>query len=149
MVAVIQRVLESSVTIDGEVVSKISKGRNILLGVSCDDTEDDLCYIAKKIPLMRIFEDNEGKLNRSILDTEGEILVISQFTLLANCQKGNRPSFIQAGRPEMAVPIYEKFVDMMRASGIKTVKTGVFGADMKVQILNDGPVTIILNSKEK
>lgn len=147
MVAVIQRVLRSSVTIDGVVKGEIGKGFNILLGVQEDDTEKDLAFLVRKIPALRIFEDDAGKMNRSLLDVGGEMLIISQFTLLANCERGNRPSFIQAARPEKAVPMYEAFIQAMRDAGVSRVETGEFGADMKVEIVNDGPVTILMDSK--
>lgn len=147
MVAVIQRVLRSSVTIDGVVKGEIGKGFNVLLGVQEDDTEKDLAFLVRKIPALRIFEDDAGKMNRSLLDVGGEMLIISQFTLLADCERGNRPSFIQAARPEKAIPMYEAFIQAMKDAGISRVETGEFGADMKVEIINDGPVTILMDSK--
>lgn len=147
MVAVIQRVLRSSVTIDGVVKGEIGKGFNILLGVQEDDTDKDLAFLVRKIPALRIFEDDAGKMNRSLLDVGGEMLIISQFTLLADCERGNRPSFIHAARPEKAVPMYEAFIQAMRDAGVSRVETGEFGADMKVEIVNDGPVTILMDSK--
>lgn len=147
MVAVIQRVLRSSVTIDGVVKGEIGKGFNVLLGVQEDDTEKDLAFLVRKIPALRIFEDDAGKMNRSLLDVGGEMLIISQFTLLADCERGNRPSFIQAARPEKAIPMYEAFIQAMRDAGISRVETGEFGADMKVEIINDGPVTILMDTK--
>lgn len=147
MVAVIQRVLRSSVTIDGTVKGKIGRGFNVLLGVQEDDTQKDLAFLVRKIPALRIFEDDAGKMNRSLLDVGGEMLIISQFTLLADCERGNRPSFIQAARPEKAIPMYEAFIQAMRDAGISRVETGEFGADMQVEIVNDGPVTILMDSK--
>lgn len=147
MVAVIQRVLRSSVTIDGTVKGEIGRGFNVLLGVQEDDTQKDLAFLVRKIPALRIFEDDAGKMNRSLLDVGGEMLIISQFTLLADCERGNRPSFIQAARPEKAIPMYEAFIQAMRDAGISRVETGEFGADMQVEIVNDGPVTILMDSK--
>jgi len=149
MRALIQRVLMSSVEVDGELIGEIKEGMNILLGVFSDDTEEDLEYLIKKIPQLRIFSDENGKMNLSILQTNGEILVISQFTLCADTKKGNRPSYIQAAAPDIAEEMYEKFIKRLKESGISKVEHGKFGADMKVQILNDGPVTIMLDSKNK
>lgn len=148
MIAVIQRVKHSSVTIEGEAVGEIGQGFNILLGVKDDDQQADLDYLLKKIPALRVFEDDEGKMNRSILDIGGEVLVISQFTLLADCRRGNRPSFIRAARPEVAIPFYEEFLRRLAESGVKKVACGRFGADMQVEIQNDGPVTIVLDSRD-
>jgi len=149
MRALIQRVLMSSVEVDGELIGEIKEGMNILLGVFSDDTEEDLEYLIKKIPQLRIFSDENGKMNLSILQTNGEILVISQFTLCADTKKGNRPSYIHAAAPDIAEEMYEKFIKRLKESGISKVEHGKFGADMKVQILNDGPVTIMLDSKNK
>jgi len=143
--AIIQRVTNASVAVDGEVIGSIGKGILIFLGVSDDDTEADLKYIADKMLNLRIFEDENGKMNLSLLDTSGEILVISQFTLYGDCRKGRRPSFDKAGKPDYANEMYEKFIDYCRASGLKT-ECGQFGADMKVSLLNDGPVTMMLDS---
>lgn len=148
MKAVVQRVLNSSVSIDGKTVSSIDKGYMILLGVEQGDTKLDADKLVKKIPVLRIFEDENGKMNLSCLDVEGEILVISQFTLSADCAHGRRPSFINAAPPAEANALYEYFVEELRNSGVKKVLTGEFGADMKVSLINDGPVTIILESKE-
>lgn len=147
MRAVLQRVQKSSVAVDGETVSSISKGIMLLLGVEKNDTEDDLKYIADKTLALRIFEDENGKMNLSITDIGGELLIISQFTLYGDCRKGRRPSFDKAAAPEKANMLYEKFIEVCRNSGLK-VQTGIFGADMKVDILNDGPVTIILDSSK-
>ncbi|MBQ1375323.1 MAG: D-tyrosyl-tRNA(Tyr) deacylase [Clostridia bacterium] len=149
MRALIQRVRESAVSVDGETIGKISQGLNILLGVFSDDTEEDLRYLLKKIPLLRIFSDENGKMNLSVLDIGGEALVISQFTLCADTKKGNRPSYVNAAAPEFAEDMYERFIEGLKLSGIRRVEHGRFGADMKVEILNDGPVTIILDSKNK
>lgn len=149
MIAVIQRVTSSSVTIDGNIAGRIGPGFNVLLGIAESDTEDDLQWIAKKILGMRIFSDEEGKMNRDLKEINGDILLISQFTLLANTKKGNRPSFIEAARPEKAVPLYENMISVLSEGLGKPVATGVFGADMKVSIENDGPVTIVIDSRAK
>lgn len=148
MKAVIQRVSYSSVVIDGIEVGKTDKGFLILLGVEQGDTKEDADKLIKKIPVLRIFEDENGKMNLSCLDIDGEILVVSQFTLCADCSHGRRPSFIRSAPPDTANELYLYFVDELRKSGVKKVDTGEFGADMKVSLLNDGPVTIILDSKE-
>ncbi len=149
MIAVIQRVTSSSVTVDGETVGKIGPGFNVLLGIAESDTGDDLQWIAKKILGMRVFSDEEGKMNRDLNDIDGNILLISQFTLLANTRKGNRPSFIEAARPEKAIPLYKEMISVLSAGLGKPVATGIFGADMKVSIENDGPVTIVIDSQAK
>lgn len=148
MKAVIQRVAYSSVVIDGAEVGKTDKGFMILLGVEQGDTKADADKLIKKIPVLRIFEDENGKMNLSCLDIDGEILVVSQFTLCADCSHGRRPSFINSAPPDIANELYLYFVDELRKSGVKKVDTGEFGADMKVSLLNDGPVTIILDSKD-
>ena len=148
MKAVIQRVKHSSVTVDGELISKINNGFMILLGVMEGDTEEDANKLVKKIPNLRIFEDDNGKMNLSLLDTLGEILLVSQFTLCADCSHGRRPSVIKSAPPKEANALYEYVADELKKAGVKDVKTGIFGADMKVDLLNDGPVTIILDSKE-
>lgn len=148
MRAVIQRVKEASVTIEGKIHSSISNGLLILLGVSEEDTEEDLNYIAEKAVNLRIFEDTEKKMNFSCIDVKGEILVVSQFTLLAETRKGRRPSFVKAAKPDKAIPLYEKFIKKIESYGI-TVKSGIFGAMMDVKLLNYGPVTIIIDSVEK
>ncbi|EMF0204309.1 MULTISPECIES: D-aminoacyl-tRNA deacylase [Enterococcus] len=148
MRAVVQRVSKASVTIDQQEVGKIDQGLVILLGIHEKDTQDDVDYLVKKIAQMRIFEDEQGKMNRSVEDVEGQILSVSQFTLFADTKKGNRPSFISAARPETAIPLYEAFNEGIRNRGI-TVATGQFGADMAVALINDGPVTIIIDSQNK
>ena len=147
MKCVIQRVLSSSVSVDGRIVGEIEKGFLILLGVAEGDTEADAEKLAKKISLMRVFEDSEGKMNLSVKDIDGEILVVSQFTLCADCKKGNRPSFVGAMRPEGATRLYELFMALLKDNGVKKVDHGIFGADMKVSLVNDGPVTIILDTE--
>lgn len=149
MIAVIQRVSEASVSIDGQVKGEIKKGFLILLGISALDNLEDVEWLSKKIVGLRIFGDQEGKMNLSILDVNGEILVISQFTLHASTKKGNRPSFIEAARPEVAIPFYESFIKKLSNDLGKQIKTGEFGADMKVALTNDGPVTIIIDTKDK
>lgn len=148
MRAVVQRVSKASVTIAQQEVGKIDQGLVILLGIHEKDTQDDVDYLVKKIAQMRIFEDEQGKMNRSVEDAEGQILSVSQFTLFADTKKGNRPSFISAARPETAIPLYEAFNEGIRNRGI-TVATGQFGADMAVSLINDGPVTIIIDSQNK
>ncbi|OGL46106.1 MAG: D-tyrosyl-tRNA(Tyr) deacylase [Candidatus Schekmanbacteria bacterium RBG_16_38_11] len=148
MKAVIQRAKKASVSIGNETVGTIGKGLAILLGISETDSEEDGKYLADKIANLRIFEDLQGKINLSCLDIKGEFLVISQFTLLADCRKGRRPSFTEAARPEKAIPLYEKFISLLKETGLK-VETGEFGASMLVEINNEGPVTIILDSKER
>ena len=147
MSAVVQRVKNASVRIDGEICGQINQGLLVFLGVSKEDTESDITYISDKITGLRIFEDENEKMNNSIMDINGEILVISQFTLYGDCRKGRRPSFDGAMRPPEAEEMYEKFVEYIKKSGLKT-ETGRFGADMKVELLNDGPVTIILDSSK-
>jgi D-tyrosyl-tRNA(Tyr) deacylase len=147
MRAVVQRVKEASVTVDRQVIGAIGQGFLVYLGISQDDEEADLKYMIDKIPNLRIFEDDKEKMNRSLLDVKGELLVISQFTLYCDARKGRRPSFIQAARPDKAIPLYEALIKTFRDQGI-TVETGEFGADMKVSSLNDGPVTLLLDSKK-
>ena len=149
MKAVLQRVLNSNVEIDGKIVGEVEKGYMILLGVADGDTKEDADWLLRKIPTLRVFEDDNGKMNRSCLDVDGEILVISQFTLLADCAHGRRPSFTKSAPPNIANELYEYFVEGLKQAGIKKVATGVFGADMKVSLVNDGPVTILLDSKEQ
>ena len=143
MKLVIQRVDSASVTIENKLHSSINKGLLVLFGVEKDDSEDMLEYFAQKLLKLRIFEDEQGKMNKSVLDIEGEILVVSQFTLCADCKKGTRPSFDNAKEPKVAKEYYEKFVEILKKSGIN-IKTGVFGAHMQVGLINNGPVTIIL-----
>jgi D-tyrosyl-tRNA(Tyr) deacylase len=146
MRAVIQRVKESSVAIDGQTVGRSQQGLMVLIGVEEGDTDKDLAYMADKVPNLRIFEDENGKMNRSLMDMGGQILAISQFTLLGDARTGRRPSFTAAARPDTAVPMYEALVEKWRSLGIH-VETGVFGADMQVSLINDGPVTILLDSR--
>ena len=148
MKAVIQRVSEASVKIDQEIHGEINKGLVILLGIHENDDESDLDWLLNKIINMRIFSDNEEKMNLSLKDVQGEILLISQFTLYSLTKKGNRPSFITAAKPNIAIPLYELFIKKLKLNNIKT-ETGKFGADMKVSLINDGPVTIVIDSKNK
>lgn len=147
MIAVIQRVKHSSVHIDGILNGECQKGLMILLGVAKGDTEEDARLLATKISKLRIFCDDNGKMNLSVKDIDGEALVVSQFTLLANYKKGNRPDYFGAAEPSVAIPLYEYFVELMK-NEVKHVGTGVFGADMQVSILNDGPVTIVMDSNQ-
>ena len=148
MRVVLQRVAHASVTVDGEIIGKIQRGFLLLVGVTHDDAMEDMEYLIRKIVQMRIFEDEEGKLNRSIQDIGGEILSVSQFTLYADTKKGNRPSFSKAAPGDVALKMFEQFNGLLRDTGIP-VETGQFGADMKVELLNDGPVTILLDSKNR
>ena len=148
MKVVIQRVSEASVKVSGEIVGEISQGLLLLVGIEENDEKEDAEWLAKKILDLRIFSDEEGKMNRSVKDINGEILCVSQFTLIADYKKGNRPSFIKAAKPEKAVPLFEYFKGLIKSSGLKT-ESGIFGADMKVSLLNDGPVTIVMDSKTK
>lgn len=149
MKAVIQRVSKAEVVVDDRVIGAIKTGLLVLLGVTHDDTALDQDWLVKKITNLRIFNDQNGIMNKSVLDVAGEVLVVSQFTLHASTKKGNRPSYIEAARPEQAIPAYESFVQKMSEALGKSVQTGVFGADMKVTLTNDGPVTIIIDSKNK
>ncbi len=149
MIAVIQRVSESSVTINQEVKSSIGNGLMILLGIEEADSQEDIEWLCRKICNLRIFPDEAEVMNRSLLDADGEALVLSQFTLQASTKKGNRPSYIKAARPETAIPLYEGFVQQLSKDLGKPVQTGEFGADMKVSLINDGPVTIIIDTKDK
>ncbi len=146
MKAVIQRVAHASVTVDGKMISQIQKGLLILLGVGQGDTEDQAVAQTKKIAALRIFEDDAGKMNLSVRDVGGEAIVVSQFTLYGDTRKGNRPSFIKAADPALASPLVDRFAELLREQGVPT-QQGVFGADMKVELLNDGPVTILLESE--
>ena len=148
MRVVLQRVSHASVTVEEKVIGKIERGFLLLVGVTHDDAMDDMEYLVRKIVQMRIFEDEEGKLNRSIQDIGGEILSVSQFTLYADTKKGNRPSFSKAAPGDVALEMFEQFNGLLRDTGIP-VETGQFGADMKVELLNDGPVTILLDSKNR
>lgn len=147
MKVVIQRVKQASVTVDEKCISKINRGFLLLVGITHEDDEIIAAKMADKIAHLRVFTDDQDKMNLGLMDVGGEILSISQFTLYADCKKGRRPSFDQAGRPAMAQPLYEKFNRLLQEQGI-VVKTGIFGADMKVELLNDGPVTIVLDSRE-
>lgn len=149
MRAVIQRVSRASVTINGSVHSQINEGLLVLLGIEDADTTDDIEWLSSKIINLRIFNDNNGVMNVSVKDMDGGILLISQFTLHASTKKGNRPSYIKASKPEIAIPIYEQMIKQLSADLEKTIKTGEFGADMKVELLNDGPVTIVMDTKNK
>ncbi len=149
MRVVIQRVSEASVTIDQKIKSKIEGGLLILLGIEPDDQEEDIRWLVKKITNLRIFPDEKGVMNKSIVDKSYEMLVISQFTLFASTKKGNRPSYLRAARPDVAIPLYEKFVQELQQTSQLNVGTGTFGADMKVALINDGPVTICIDSKNK
>lgn len=146
---VVQRVSEASVSVDQKVVGEISHGLLILLGIQEDDQDEDINYLVKKAVNLRIFSDEKGLMNLSLLDKGFEVLLISQFTLYADCRKGNRPSYSGAAKPVIAIPIYEKFIAAFEKEIGKKVKTGIFGADMKVSLINDGPVTITLDSKNK
>lgn len=148
MRAVIQRVKEASVAIDNEIVGAIQQGFMVLLGIHEDDTLEDVAYLTRKIAKLRVFEDAEGKMNLDIAAVNGQILSISQFTLHADTKKGNRPSFVKAARPEVAIPLYEAFNQSLEMQGLG-VATGQFGANMQITLINDGPVTIIMDSKEK
>lgn len=148
MKALIQRVSRASVTIDGNMHASIDQGLLILLGVGVDDKEIDVLKLAARIPKLRIFNDEKGLMNMSCSDMGGEYLVISQFTLMADSRKGNRPSYIQAARPEQAIPLYEIFLSTLATESGREIKSGVFGADMKVELLNDGPVTIMMDTKD-
>ncbi|MCU0338462.1 MAG: D-aminoacyl-tRNA deacylase [Spirosomaceae bacterium] len=149
MIAVIQRVTSASVTIEGQVKGQINAGFLVLLGITHTDTDEDLEWLAKKIVGLRVFGDADGKMNLDLQTINGNILLISQFTLHASTKKGNRPSFIEAARPEVAIPLYEKMIDRLSHELGHPIQTGEFGADMKVALLNDGPVTIVIDSKNR
>lgn len=149
MRAVVQRVSKASVTIDGKLKSSIGQGLLVLLGIEDADTADDIQWLSGKLVNIRIFDDANGVMNESVLDKNGEILLVSQFTLHASTKKGNRPSYIKASKPDFAIPLYEKMIAQLEADLGKTIGTGSFGADMKVELLNDGPVTIIIDTKQK
>ena len=146
MRVVVQRVKHASVTINGTVNGKINNGFLVLLGIQSTDSEQDVDYLVKKVTNLRIFSDENDKMNLSLKDVNGELLIVSQFTLYANCKEGNRPSFVEAAKPDVAISLYEYFISECRKI-IPVVETGIFGADMKVDLLNDGPVTIIMDSK--
>ncbi|MFR6541122.1 MAG: D-aminoacyl-tRNA deacylase [Butyricimonas virosa] len=149
MKVVIQRVTRASVTIGQQLFSSIGKGILVLVGIQSDDTDEDINWLASKIVNLRIFDDENGIMNKSILDSDGEILAVSQFTLMARTKKGNRPSYIDAAPPAISIPLYEKFIGTLSQEVHKEVQTGQFGADMKVELINDGPVTIIIDSKNR
>jgi D-tyrosyl-tRNA(Tyr) deacylase len=149
MRAVIQRVSEASVVIDEQKVAEIQQGLLVLLGIEIEDTKEDALWLANKIGQLRIFQDEEGVMNKSITESRGEVIVVSQFTLHAKTKKGNRPSYIKAARPQQAIPLYEQFKEDLSFAISKEVQSGEFGADMKVSLTNDGPVTIIIDTKNK
>lgn len=149
MRAVVQRVKEAEVKIDEISVGKINKGFLILLGITHEDVSKDVEWLSNKIKGLRVFEDEEGKMNLGLDDIKGDVLIVSQFTLYGNCLKGKRPSFIDAARPEIAIPLYEEFISKFKSFELGKVETGKFGADMKVSLINDGPVTIIIDTPEK
>ena len=149
MRAVIQRVSRASVSVDENVTGEINTGLLVLLGIEVEDTNEDIQWLSGKIVNLRIFNDEEGVMNKSVVDVDGSVLLVSQFTLHASTKKGNRPSYIRASKPDFAVPMYEKMIQQLEKDLRKKIHTGVFGADMKVELLNDGPVTIVINSKNK
>ena len=149
MRAVIQRCRYARLSIDQNLYSSIDNGVLILLGIGNSDNDEDIKWLSGKISRLRIFSDSEGKMNRSVQDIKGEIMVVSQFTLFASTKKGNRPSYINSAKPDVAIPLYEKFIEQIELDSGLEVKTGKFGADMKIELLNDGPVTIIIDSKNR
>ena len=149
MRAVIQRVTQASCTVGNQITGKIHLGFLVLLGIEDADIDEDLQWLAQKICSLRIFGDENGLMNKALTDVDGNILLISQFTLFAQTKKGNRPSFIKAARPDKAIPLYEKMIDTLKTITGKEIATGIFGADMKISLLNDGPVTIIMDTKDK
>lgn len=149
MKVVLQRVSQASVTVDSKIVADIQKGLLVLVGIEDSDLQEDIDWLVGKIIKMRIFGDENDVMNCSVQDVEGDIIVVSQFTLHASTKKGNRPSYIKASKPDFAIPMYEKFVKTLEKEFNKKVQTGIFGADMKVHLLNDGPVTIVIDSKNK
>lgn len=149
MIAVIQRVSEASVSIEGQIKGEIKQGLMVLLGITHEDTREDIEWLCKKIVNMRIFSDEEDKMNHSVLDVNGNILLISQFTLHSSTKKGNRPSYLQAAKPDVAIPLYEETIKHLDRLLPHPIATGEFGADMKVSLVNDGPVTIIIDTKDK
>lgn len=149
MKAVVQRVSEASVTIEGNKVANINNGLLILVGITNDDTKEDINWLSKKINNLRIFNDDDNVMNNSLIDSKGDAIIVSQFTLQATTKKGNRPSYIKAAKPDIAIPLYEEFIHQFEKDLGKKVQTGEFGADMKVALLNDGPVTIIIDTKNK
>ncbi|MDR0754259.1 MAG: D-tyrosyl-tRNA(Tyr) deacylase [Prevotellaceae bacterium] len=149
MKTVVQRVSQASVSVDGSVKSQIGKGIMMLVSFEENDTLEDLSWLAAKVCKLRIFDDSQGVMNVSLQDIDGEILIVSQFTLHASTKKGNRPSYIKAAKPETAIPFYEKFIEIVETESGKKAKTGIFGADMKVALVNDGPVTIVIDTKNR
>lgn len=149
MKAVLQRVSEAKVVVNGESISSISKGLLILLGISEFDNDEDILWLSKKIINLRIFNDDKGIMNKSLLNIGGDVIVVSQFTLMASTKKGNRPSYIKAAKPEIAIPIYNEFLVQMKKDLGKKIGSGIFGADMKIELINDGPVTIAIDTKNK
>lgn len=149
MRVLIQRVKEASVTVDNEVISLINNGLLVFVGITEDDEREDILWLTKKIANIRLFDDENGVMNRSVIDAGGDILAVSQFTLMASTKKGNRPSYIKAAKPDISIPLYEEFCSEMEIAVNKPIQRGVFGADMKVRLLNDGPVTIFIDSKNK
>lgn len=149
MRAVLQRVTQASCTVDGQITGKIGDGFLVLLGIEDADTTEDLDWLAQKIVNMRVFGDENGLMNKALADVDGDILLISQFTLFASTKKGNRPGFTRAARPEVAIPLYEKMIEKLSVLLGKMVETGIFGADMKISLTNDGPTTILLDTKNK
>ena len=149
MRAVIQRVSKASVTVDGNITGEIKGGLLVLLGIEDVDTDEDIGWLSGKMVNLRIFNDENGVMNKSVADVNGEVLLVSQFTLHASTKKGNRPSYIRASKPDFAVPMYEKMIQQLETDLGKEIQTGVFGADMKVELLNDGPVTIIIDTKNR
>ncbi|HAF77512.1 MAG TPA: D-tyrosyl-tRNA(Tyr) deacylase [Maribacter sp.] len=149
MKTVIQRVAKASVTVNGEKISAIDNGLLILVGIENADAQDDIDWLTNKIVNLRIFNDEDGIMNKSLVDVNGDVIVVSQFTLHASTKKGNRPSYIKAARPDVAIPLYEAFITTLESKLGKKVGTGEFGADMKVELLNDGPVTILMDTKDK
>ena len=149
MRVLIQRVKRASVTVDGELISQIAQGLLVLVGICDEDNHEDIEWLTKKISNIRLFDDENGVMNLSLMDIDGELLAVSQFTLMASTKKGNRPSYIKAAKPDISIPLYESFCYEMEIALNKPIKRGVFGADMKVDLLNDGPVTIFIDSKNR
>jgi D-tyrosyl-tRNA(Tyr) deacylase len=149
MRAVLQRVSEASCTVDGNITGQIGAGFLVLLGIEEADTPEDLQWLAQKIIGMRVFGDENGLMNKALADVNGNILLVSQFTLFAQTKKGNRPSFIRAARPDKAIPLYEQMIDTLAELTVKQIATGIFGADMKISLINDGPVTIVMDTKDR
>lgn len=149
MKILIQRVKRASVTVEKELISLINNGLLVFVGIGEEDNDEDIQWLSKKIANIRLFDDENGVMNKSVIDIDGEVLAVSQFTLMASTKKGNRPSYIKAARPEISIPLYEKFCEEVELAINKPIKRGVFGADMKVDLLNDGPVTIFIDSKNR